>query len=142
MNEPKQFVSKPVQIEAMQLKGDERDFHDVYLWVQSHVGSVKPQMDYVDGEPVPAKGVSIDPGTGFMEIWTLEGVMQAKPGDWIIRGLIGEFYPCKDEVFKAKYEEIDWNSNRVAMPEHIMDIVDPIPVQTMLKQQGEMQDGN
>lgn len=37
-------------------------------------------------------------------IKTLEGDMRASPGDYIIKGLAGEFYPCKSKIFKAKYE--------------------------------------
>ena len=40
-------------------------------------------------------------------VGTLEGVMQAKPGDWIIRGVQGEFYPCKPDIFAATYEPAD-----------------------------------
>jgi hypothetical protein len=39
-----------------------------------------------------------------MQIPTLEGIMTAMPGDWIIRGVQGEFYPCKPEIFEATYE--------------------------------------
>ena len=39
-----------------------------------------------------------------MQIPTLEGVMTAKENDWIIKGLAGEFYPCKPEIFAKKYE--------------------------------------
>ena len=39
-------------------------------------------------------------------IGTLEGVMQAEPGDWIIRGIKGELYSCKPEIFEATYETI------------------------------------
>lgn len=35
---------------------------------------------------------------------TLEGTMQAVPGDWIIKGIKGEFYPCKPDIFEATYE--------------------------------------
>lgn len=35
---------------------------------------------------------------------TLEGRMAAEPGDWIIRGVAGEFYPCKPDIFAATYE--------------------------------------
>lgn len=38
---------------------------------------------------------------------TLEGTMTAKPGDWIIRGVAGEFYPCKPNIFEATYEAVD-----------------------------------
>ena len=37
-------------------------------------------------------------------IYTLEGTMQALPGDWIIRGVKGEYYPCKHDIFEATYE--------------------------------------
>jgi hypothetical protein len=39
-----------------------------------------------------------------MRIKTLEGTMTAELGDWIIRGVKGEFYPCKPDVFEATYE--------------------------------------
>lgn len=55
----------------------------------------------------PPSGVSIDPATGFLLIATLEGVMQAKPGDWVIRGVQGEFYPCRDDIFRATYEAVE-----------------------------------
>jgi hypothetical protein len=37
-------------------------------------------------------------------IQTLEGDMWARPGDWIIKGVQGEFYPCKPDIFEATYE--------------------------------------
>jgi hypothetical protein len=40
-------------------------------------------------------------------IHTLEGNMRANPGDWIIKGVKGEFYPCKNDIFLATYEAID-----------------------------------
>jgi len=44
---------------------------------------------------------------GGCGIKTLEGVMQASPGDWIIRGVKGEIYPCKPDIFAATYESVD-----------------------------------
>jgi hypothetical protein len=41
---------------------------------------------------------------GTADIRTLEGVMHADAGDWIIRGIKGEIYPCKPDVFAATYE--------------------------------------
>lgn len=41
-----------------------------------------------------------------MIIHTLEGDMKAYPGDWIITGVEGEMYPCKNDIFKATYEEV------------------------------------
>ena len=37
---------------------------------------------------------------------TLEGTMFASDGDWIIKGIKGEFYPCKPDIFKATYEPV------------------------------------
>ena len=41
-----------------------------------------------------------------LEIETLEGVMKANKGDWIIKGVKGELYPCKPDVFDMTYEEV------------------------------------
>ena len=44
--------------------------------------------------------------TGGILIHTLEGAMVAAIGDWIIRGVMGELYPCKPDVFAATYEVV------------------------------------
>ena len=94
------YRKKPVVIEAMQLVGTNAETHAVYQWIEANTqGSFDPLS-----EEIPASGVSIDPATGSFLIATLEGVMQAKPGDWIIRGVQGEFYPCKPDIFAATYE--------------------------------------
>ena len=43
--------------------------------------------------------------TLVLVIWTLEGNMFVRPSDWIIRGVAGELYPCKPEIFVQTYEE-------------------------------------
>lgn len=40
-------------------------------------------------------------------IYTLEGLVTASPGDWIIKGVKGEFYPCKPDIFEATYEAVN-----------------------------------
>jgi len=45
--------------------------------------------------------------SGAIEISTLEGRMRANRGDWIIKGVAGEFYPCKPDIFAATYEAVD-----------------------------------
>ena len=45
--------------------------------------------------------------TAVGEIDTLEGVMSYQPGDWIITGVKGEKYPCKDDSFRATYEPVE-----------------------------------
>jgi hypothetical protein len=42
-----------------------------------------------------------------IDVRTLEGIRMAVPGDWIIRGVKGEIYPCKPDIFEATYEEVD-----------------------------------
>lgn len=51
-----------------------------------------------------AIAVKID-DNGLAHIYTLEGVMIANPGDWIIKGIEGELYPCKPDIFEKTYEE-------------------------------------
>jgi hypothetical protein len=41
------------------------------------------------------------------QVMTLEGPLLAEPGDWMIRGIEGELYPCKDSVFRKTYEEME-----------------------------------
>lgn len=93
------YRKKPVVVDAMQFTDcDEHTAYDVYCWAADHVGTFQPY-----GDP-PSQGVSIDPATGTMLIATLEGVMTVKLGDWIIRGVKGEFYPCKPGIFDETYE--------------------------------------
>ena len=96
------FVKKPVIIEAYRIGDDLDARREGYDWVVSHTGEIDPE----DGKE-HKNGVYIDPGTGDMMIVTLEGVMRAEPGDWIIRGVMGEFYPCKPHVFAASYQKVE-----------------------------------
>ena len=102
---PKRLTKRPVTIEAMQLTGDTAQFHDVYLWIEANtLGSFEP-FAVIDGsKPCPASGVSIDPRDGRLIISTLEGLHWADNDDWIIRGIQGEFYPCKPDIFEATYQ--------------------------------------
>jgi len=45
-----------------------------------------------------------------LDVLTLEGVMTAQIGDYIIRGIKGEFYPCKPDIFEASYEKVEDNN--------------------------------
>ena len=106
MNQPQRFRKRPVVIEAMHAAGSTADVHAVYLWVESQtLGSFEP-LGVIEGRvQPPASGVSIDPRDGRMIIATLEGLHWVDPGDWVIRGVAGEFYPCKPDIFAATYEE-------------------------------------
>lgn len=107
-----QFRKKPVQIEAQQLVGSASDTMQVAEWVTSNGypwllgNALKPSgLAPEDGKPGDP-GVYIDPDTGELIIRTLEGDMRASYGDWIIRGVKGEFYPCKPDIFEATYEPV------------------------------------
>ena len=102
---PTRYRKKPVVIEAMRLSGDPVQWHAVYLWIEANTIGSFEALDVIEGrEPYPASGVSIDPRDGRLIISTLEGLHWADPGDWIIRGIAGEFYPCKPDIFEATYE--------------------------------------
>lgn len=80
------YRKKPVVIDALQLT--EENFIECLGFV---------------GEQ--AFDVCQDSGTG-LNIKTLEGVMHASLGDFIIKGVNGEFYPCKPDIFEKTYEKV------------------------------------
>ncbi len=81
----KKYRKKPIVIEAMQFKGAEN-------W-----DSVMDFCNAVLVSDVDHNRIHID---------TLEGVMTASQGDYIIKGVQGEFYPCKPDIFEQTYEEV------------------------------------
>lgn len=84
------FRKKPVVIEAVQWDGTERGSHDALAFAASD------NVFLVTSD-----------GPDRIEIQTLEGNMCADIGDWIIRGVKGEFYPCRDDIFRMTYEAVD-----------------------------------
>ena len=52
------------------------------------------------------KGITLGVQYGSAFIPTLEGEMEAKVGDWIIKGVMGEIYPCKPDIFELTYEKV------------------------------------
>ena len=67
------------------------------------------EVEAFAGEGRVALSSWMGPGGADCEVivLTLEGVMTASLGDWIIRGVKGEFYPCKPDIFAATYEAVD-----------------------------------
>ncbi len=78
------FRKKPVVIEAIKWTGENVDEVQAFL----HNGH-----DWIKGR--------------YVEIGTLEGLMVASVGDWIIKGVKGEFYPCKPDIFAQTYEPVN-----------------------------------
>ena len=52
------------------------------------------------------KGTKLSLSKWVLAIQTLEGEMRAEIGDWVIKGIKGEFYPCKPDIFEVTYEEV------------------------------------
>jgi hypothetical protein len=82
------FRKKPVVISARQLSLENSD--EIMKWCGSTKHWTKPPFRAVTGIIVP----------------TLEGDHEASWGDWIIKGVKGEFYPCKPDIFEMTYEPI------------------------------------
>ena len=85
------YRKKPVVIEVRELTDD--NAKDICDWMHSR--------QIVDGSPILGVGINPD---GTVVIQTLEGDMLADIGDWVIRGVQGEFYPCKPDIFADTYE--------------------------------------
>jgi hypothetical protein len=79
------FRKKPVEVDAVKWDGENVD--KITAFLAGH-GRFRPL-------------------SGVIEITTLEGVMTARKGDWIIKGTKGEFYPCKPDIFADIYEPVE-----------------------------------
>lgn len=99
------FRKKPVVVEAVQLLW--RNWHEIC----SHAGvgklsDGKPEGCYVGPDNTPREGHEYKDKIG-LKIPTLEGLMIGIQGDWIIKGIKGEIYPCKPDIFEATYERVE-----------------------------------
>ena len=82
-----QFRKKPVVIEAVQWLGTTDSFNEL-----KNLGY--PHNAY-------------EAGAASITIPTLEGEMLCSKNDWVIRGIHGEFYPCKPDIFEKTYEKVE-----------------------------------
>ena len=85
------YRKKPVVVEAVQFVDTEESILKL-----SELGLDPVRIDYADLD------------NPILKIETLEGVMIAKTGDYIIKGIQGELYPCKPDIFAETYEEIEY----------------------------------
>lgn len=88
------YRKKPVVIDAIKWDGDREKLK---TWVS----------EVSNGNPL----TTIIVGMYDVRIITLEGRMDVSLGDYVIRGVIGEFYPCKPDIFEKTYEKVDEPSN-------------------------------
>ena len=86
------FRKKPVEIEAIQFNGD----------------NIKECLEFTDE-------IETTVGFHYFKIPTLEGVMTASVGDWIIKGVGGEFYPVKNDISRSYRNEYS-HSSYTAIP--------------------------
>lgn len=88
---PIKYKKKPVIIEALQFKSDMsiKDLNDL--------------IDFIGMKNI----VDIGRDNLYLTIRTLEGNMIASPGDYIIKGIQGEFYPCKPDIFEQTYDKVE-----------------------------------
>ena len=93
------FRKKPVEIEAFQMTRDRADPLTV-KWPEWLLMAWDLPPD------VPGSLQISDLAGEEFEIFTLEGIHLVSWGDWIIRGVEGELYPCKPEIFAATYEAV------------------------------------
>ena len=82
----KRYIKKPIAIEAMQLTNE----------------SIQGVVDWIHDTDTRAYWA----GENNIVIETLEGDMLAREGDYVIRGVRGEFYPCAKDIFEETYEEV------------------------------------
>ena len=99
-----QYRKKPVVITAWQVPDDKYDVLDrAPAWVTEYRGETYDASGRRVRGKVRAELSPLDVGW-YLEIPTLEGRHIASKGDWIIRGVKGELYPCKPDIFEATYE--------------------------------------
>lgn len=86
------YRKKPVEVEAHKFEGSSTSAGQIRKWMETGV--------WKDSE-IHTRDIK------NLEIETLEGVMTVLPGDYVIKGVNGEFYPCKSEIFHATYDPLE-----------------------------------
>ena len=84
------YRKKPVEVEARQLIDDLGNHIAIVQWVRDN-----------------GQAAYVSPRGSHITVVTLEGNHRADIGDWIIRGVQGEFYPCKPDIFEQTYEAVE-----------------------------------
>lgn len=88
------YVKNPVEIVACQWSGDSSEGVDLANFIRERTGD---NGTFFHSDPWAGAAIHIK---------TLEGTMKASPGDFIIRGVNGEFYPCKPDIFAKSYTKV------------------------------------
>lgn len=80
------YRKKPVVVEVMRFTDTTKD--RVFHWI-----TCNKSAEFINGKPA-------------LKIQTLEGIMTVSVGDYVIKGVQGEFYPCKPDIFEQTYEKM------------------------------------
>jgi hypothetical protein len=100
------FRKKPVVIEAYQfLPHNVAYHHEMPEWLEEAYG-LAPESPARPGSVWNESSGDLGNRQIRLRIATLEGVMEANEGDWIIQGVKGELYPCKPDIFASTYEAV------------------------------------
>ena len=104
---PTKYRKKPVVIETMRFDASSyRAMTEVARWCGGRICSASCCPCCRVRSRSEAKASDRTDVAYWLDIPTLEGVMKASPGDYIIRGVQGEFYPCKPNIFEDSYEVV------------------------------------
>jgi len=113
------YTKQPIVIEAIQYI-NERSLIDIIEMVGSDKVISGNNSLYITG----ANCRNVEIINGELKISTLEGVMVAKKGDYIIRGVKGEIYPCKPDIFQETYKKREKTHNKLNLAiDSLRDIV-------------------
>lgn len=104
----KQYRKKPVVVEAMRYDGPAyiTPPRSVAAWYADEFKAVREFIGSAFATPIVGSVTHGGPNQYAPAVRTLEGVMRISPGDWIVKGTEGEFYPCKPAAFAATFEEV------------------------------------
>lgn len=113
------YTKKPVTIDAMQFDG--KNFDEVIEFTEHKA------------EKRHCNNLDTNKTTQVIVIPTLEGDMMARPGDYIIRGINGEYYPCKPDIFAKTYVEGDVGDVSYYLPEDIYGLPEADDMRDMVR---------
>lgn len=99
------YRKKPVVVEARQFDGTEDNGQAICVWANT-LGADAEYHPFLADHFKGDSTVYVAHPDPYLRIVTLEGTMVASKGDWVIRGVKGEFYPCKPDIFDATYEAV------------------------------------
>lgn len=104
---PNRYRKKPVVIEATQWDGTAEDAASVIDWILSHGETARYHEARSESlSPYRPGDLNVVHIPACIVIDTLEGHMTCSAGDFVIKGVADEFYPCKPEIFAATYESL------------------------------------